>query len=184
MARMRFACVLAATVWLAAAHPHGQASLAPYQASPPDVVSRMLRLAGVGPNDIVYDLGCGDGRIVIAAAREFGARGVGVDIDPALLAKARAAAEAAGVADRVSFVEQDAFTADVSQATVVALYLLSASNVRLRPRLTGQLAAGSRIVSHNFTMGDWEPDVVETFRDAAGATRTLFLWRTDGRVRP
>lgn len=157
--------------------------LAPYLATPPDVVERMLTLAKVGPGDVVYDLGCGDGRIVIAAAR-LGARGVGVDIDRALLAKARLQAEAAGVGDRVMFLEQDALEMDVSGATVVTLYLLSASNVRLRPQLTAQLPRGARIVAHNFNMGDWEPDVVQSFRDAAGATRTLYLWTTDGRARP
>src|SRR5262245_5340367 len=144
----------------------------------------MLSLAKVGPGDLVYDLGCGDGRIVIAAAQKFGARGVGVDIDPNLIKKAQAQADALGVADRVKFVLQDAMTVDVSDATVVTLYLLSASNVKLRPILTRQLRAGARIVAHNFGMGDWEPDVVNTFRDAAGATRTLYLWTTDGKVRP
>ena len=157
--------------------------LAPYLATPPDVVERMLTLARVGPGDVVYDLGCGDGRIVIAAAKA-GARGVGVDIDPALLAKARLLAQAAGVSDRATFIEQDALQADVSDATVVTLYLLSASNVRLRPRLTAQLPPGARIVAHNFNMGDWEPDVVQTFVDTAGATRTLYLWTADGRPRP
>jgi len=163
----------------------GQApSLAPFLASPPDVVDRMLTLAGVGPGDVVYDLGCGDGRIVIAAAQTFGARGVGLDIDPALVEQATAAARAAGVADRTTFRVQDALTADVSDATVVTLYLLSASNVKLRPILTRQLRKGARIVAHNFPIGDWEPDRVDTFRDAAGATRTLFLWTFDGTFRP
>lgn len=163
---------------------HGQTNrLAPYLATPPDVVDRMLALAKVGPGDVVYDLGCGDGRIVIAAAR-LGARGVGIDIDRALLTKARLQAEAAGVGDRATFLEQDALETDVSGATVVTLYLLSASNVRLRPRLTAQLPAGARIVAHNFNMGDWAPDVVQNFRDAGGATRTLYLWTTDGRARP
>ena len=163
----------------------GQApSLAPFLPSPPDVVDRMLTLAGVGPGDVVYDLGCGDGRIVIAAAQTFGARGVGLDIDPALVEQATAAARAAGVADRTTFRVQDALTADVSDATVVTLYLLSASNVKLRPILTRQLRKGARIVAHNFPIGDWEPDRVDTFRDAAGVTRTLFLWTFDGTFRP
>lgn len=143
----------------------------------------MLALAGVGPNDVVYDLGCGDGRIVIAAAQKFGARGVGVDIDPARIAEAEANARAAGVEQRVTFRVQDVFETDVSDATVVTLYLLSAMNVTLRPVLTRQLRPGSRIVSHNFAMGDWAPDAVDTFRDASGAERTLYLWRTDGTVR-
>ena len=153
-----------------------QTRLAPFVATPADVVDRMLRLAEVGPTDVVYDLGSGDGRIVIAAARSFGARGVGLDIDPMLIDQARANAAAAGVADRVTFRLEDALTADVSEATVVTLYLLAASNVKLRPHLQAQLKPGSRIVAHNFGMGDWDPEKVETFRDEQGATRTLFLW--------
>jgi len=159
-------------------------SLAPFLPSPPDVVDRMLTLARVGPGDVVYDLGSGDGRIVIAAAQKFGARGVGVEIDPALVARATAAASTAGVADRATFRAEDALTADVSDATVVTLYLLSASNVKLRPILTKQLRKGTRIVAHNFPIGDWEPDRVDTFTDAGGATRTLYLWTFDGIYRP
>ena len=144
----------------------------------------MLALAKVGPGDMVYDLGCGDGRIVIAAALKFGARGVGVDIDAKLIEQANAAARVAGVSDRVRFSVQDALKTDVSPATVVTLYLLAAGNVKLRPLLTGQLRPGARIVAHNYPIGDWEPDVVDTFKDAAGATRTLFLFKADGRVRP
>jgi SAM-dependent methyltransferase len=140
----------------------------------------MLALAGTGPDDVVYDLGCGDGRIVIAAAREFGARGVGVDIDPALVAKAQAAARTAGVQDRVAFRVEDAMTTDVSRATVVTLYLLAASNVALRPILSKNLPAGARIVAHNYPIGDWEPDVIDNFTDAAGSKRTLYLWRMGG----
>jgi SAM-dependent methyltransferase len=159
-------------------------SLAPYVATPDDVVERMLRLAGVGLRDVVYDLGCGDGRIVIAAAQRFGARGVGVDLDANLINQAEANARAAGVERRVKFLVQDALTVDVSDATVVTLYLLSASNVKLRPRLTRQLRRGARIVSHSFAMGEWEPDVVDSFRDASGLGRTLYLWNADGRIRP
>jgi predicted RNA methylase len=152
------------------------AVLAPYSPTPMDVVDRMLKLAGVGPRDVVYDLGSGDGRIVIAAARTFGARGVGIDIDPALVAQAQIAAKQAGVESLVTFRVQDAMTADLSEATVVTLYLLAASNAKLRPILTKGLRAGSRIVAHNYPIGDWTPDVVDTFTDAAGTTRTLFLW--------
>jgi protein-L-isoaspartate O-methyltransferase len=176
--QLRRAAIVAITSWLtAAALPNAQTPLAPFVVSPTDVVDRMLRLASVGPTDTVYDLGSGDGRIVIAAARDFGARGVGVDIDPSLVAQAAANARAAGVADRVTFRVEDAMTTDVSGATVVTLYLLAASNVKLRPQLQTQLKPGARIVAHNFGMGDWEPDKVDTFRDASGATRTLYLWR-------
>lgn len=159
-------------------------NLAPFVPTPQDVVDRMLELAGVTANDVVYDLGCGDGRIVITAARRFGARGVGVDIDPRRIAESNANAAQAGVQHLVRFVEQDAMTVDVSEATVVTLYLLSSSNVKLRPLLTSQLPVGARIVSHAFSMGDWPADEVDRFEDVRGNTRTLYLWRHDGTARP
>ena len=143
----------------------------------------MLTLAEVTRDDIVYDIGCGDGRIVITAAQRFGARGVGIDIDPQRIAEANANAERAGVQHLVQFIQQDAMTVDVSEATVVTLYLLSSSNLKLRPLLTSQLAPGSRIVSHAFSMGDWEPDVLDRYEDERGNTRSLYLWRHDGTVR-
>ena len=152
------------------------AVLAPYSPTPMDVVQRMLAFGKVGPRDVVYDLGCGDGRIVIEAARRFGARGVGIDIDPKLIARAQADARQAGVESRVTFRLQDAMTVDLSDATVVTLYLLAASNVKLRPILMKTLRPGARIVAHNYPIGDWEPDIVDTFTDVAGTTRTLFLW--------
>ena len=144
----------------------------------------MLVLAGVGPTDVVYDLGSGDGRIVIAAAQKFGARGVGVDIEPERIAESEDNARRAGVERLVTFRLQDALKTDVSDATVVTLYMLSAINVKLRPILTAQLRPGARIVSHNFAMGDWQPQHVETFRDATGTMRTLYLWTADGTARP
>jgi protein-L-isoaspartate O-methyltransferase len=170
--RMTAALLSLLTVPLAAQ----PAVLAPYSATPMDVVHRMLTFAKVGPRDVVYDLGCGDGRIVIEAARMFGARGVGIDIDPTLIARAQANAKQAGVDSLVTFRVQDAMTVDVSDATVVTLYLLAASNVKLRPILMKTLRPGARIVAHNYPIGDWEPDVVDTFTDAAGTKRTLFLW--------
>lgn len=177
----RVSALLLATA--VALHAGQGRTLAPFVPTPGDVVQRMLALAAVGPDDVVYDLGSGDGRIVIAAA-QLGARAVGVEIDPTLVAHAQANAMAAGVQARVRFLQQDAMTADVSDATVVTLYLLSASNVRLRPRLTRQLRSGARIVSHNFSMGDWEPDVVDTFVDTGGTSRTLYVWNVDGVMRP
>jgi SAM-dependent methyltransferase len=159
-------------------------SLAPYVPTPHDVVERMLDLAGVAREDVVYDLGCGDGRLVITAAKKYGARGVGVDIDPERIAESRANAKAEGVDDLVTFKLQDALETDVSEATVVTLYLLSSSNMKLRPILTRQLRPGARIVSHAFGMGDWEPEKVVDYKDSNGSTRRLSLWRTDGRVRP
>ena len=160
------------------------ASLAPYVPTPQDVVNRMLELAGVTKDDVVYDLGCGDGRIVITAAQRFGARGVGIDFNPERIAEANANAERAGVRDLVTFIEQDAMQVDVSEATVVTLYLLSSSNMKLRPILTRQLRPGSRIVSHAFSMGDWEPDETNNFEDERSTPRTIYLWRADGTVRP
>ena len=159
-------------------------SLAPYVPTPREVVDRMLQLAEVTSDDIVYDLGSGDGRIPISAARDYGARGVGVDIDPERIAEANANARREGVTDRVTFILGDAMATDVSEASVVPLYLLSSSNLKLRPILTSQLSAGTRIVSHAFNMGDWQPDAVESFNDSRGNPRTLYLWKFDGEHRP
>jgi SAM-dependent methyltransferase len=129
----------------------------PYMPTPEKVVAEMLKVAKVGKNDILYDLGSGDGRIVITAAKEFGTRGVGVDIDPALVREARENAVKAGVADKVKFLQQDLFETDIREATVVTLYLLPELNRRLRPKLLSDLKPGSRVVSHNHDMGDWKP---------------------------
>lgn len=137
-----------------------------------ETVDAMLTLAGVGPRDVVYDLGCGDGRIVIAAAANYGARGVGIDIDPAPLRFAAAGAERAGVADRVRFVRGDLFEADLREATVVTLYLFESLNRRLLPKLLRELAPGARMVSHKFTFGDaWPPE--KTLR---AGDETVYLW--------
>jgi cyclopropane fatty-acyl-phospholipid synthase-like methyltransferase len=138
----------------------------------------MLTLAETTSRDVVYDLGCGDGRIPIAAARKYGARGVGLDIDANLIAAARANAKAAGVERLVDFRVQNVLQADVSAATVVTLYLLSSSNERLRPMLQQQLKPGARIVSHAFSMGSaWPADRVDQFVNARGDEVTLYLWR-------
>jgi SAM-dependent methyltransferase len=129
-----------------------------YVPTPQYVVEAMLRLTAVRAGDLVYDLGSGDGRIPIAAAKRFGARGVGIDIDPVRVKEARANAEAQGVADRVRFLQQDLFRTDFSDATVVTLYLLPSLNVKLRPLLFRMLKPGTRIASHAFDMGDWSPD--------------------------
>ena len=164
---------------LARSGPSGSAqNLAPYIPTPEDVVARMLTLAEVTRHDVVYDLGCGDGRIPIAAAKRHGARGVGVDIDPALVAQARANAKAEGVEALVEFRVENALTTDVSPATVVTLYLLSSSNEKLKPGLTRQLKPGARIVSHAFSMGrEWPADKVDQFVSARGDEVTLYLWR-------
>jgi cyclopropane fatty-acyl-phospholipid synthase-like methyltransferase len=139
------------------------------------VAEAMLKLADVTAADTVYDLGAGDGRIVIAAAKKFGARGVGVELDPELVKSARKNAEAAGVADRVTFLQQDLFKTDFSNATVVTLYLSNSVNMRLRGVLQRQLKPGSRVVSHRFAMGDWQPDA-----DRRVEGTTIYLWRIAG----
>jgi SAM-dependent methyltransferase len=155
-------------------------TLAPYVPTPQDVVERMLQLARVGKGDVVYDLGSGDGRLVITAARKYGARGVGVEIDPERITESRANAKKAGVESLVEFRQEDALQADVSEATVVTLYLLSSANLKLRPILTRQLKPCARIVSHQFAMGDWVPTSTDTFTDSLGATRVLYLWKVGG----
>ena len=160
-------------------------SLAPYVPTPEDVVDRMLVLAVTTRDDVVYDLGCGDGRIPIAAAKTFGARGVGIDIDPRRIEESRANAKAAGVEHLVEFRLGDALAADVSPATVVTLYMLGSGNAALRPILTRQLRPGARIVSHAFSMGPtWPADKVDHFLSARGDEVTLYLWKADGKIRP
>jgi len=161
-----------------------QESLAPYVPTPQDVVDRMLEIAAVTSKDILYDLGCGDGRIVVTAAKHYGARGVGFDIDPQRIKEAEENARREGVEKLARFVLQDAMTVDVSAASVVTLYLLPDSNRKLRPILTRQLRPGSRIVSHAFDMDEWEPAQVEHMTDSGGMSRTIYLWKTDGTVRP
>jgi SAM-dependent methyltransferase len=131
---------------------------APYISTPGHIVEEMLDMARVGPEDIIYDLGCGDGRIVVTAASKCGARGVGVDISPALIQKSLKNAARARVTDRVRFIEGDLFEVDFSSASVLSLYLLPSLNLKLRPKIFTVLKPGARILSHNFDMGDWEPD--------------------------
>jgi ubiquinone/menaquinone biosynthesis C-methylase UbiE len=140
--------------------------------TPQPVVEAMLEAAGVKAGDLVYDLGCGDGRIVITAAKKFGARGVGIDIDPAMVKTATAHAAEAGVSDRVRFVTGNLFSADLSDATVVTLYLLQSINERLRPKLVRELKPGTRVVSHVFNMGpEWPAEKTLT----VGRSR-VYLW--------
>jgi cyclopropane fatty-acyl-phospholipid synthase-like methyltransferase len=143
----------------------------PYLATPAEVVTAMLEMAGVSGGDTVYDLGCGDGRIVIEAARTYRARGVGIDINPDRIEEARANARSAAVADLVRFEVNDLFDADIRPATVVALYLLPDVNASLRPRLLRELRPGTRIVSHSFGMGDWKPD-----QEKVIAGERIYLW--------
>jgi tRNA G37 N-methylase Trm5 len=160
---------LSATGAVAQTEPRGVD--VPYVPTPPQVVDAMLRLAKVKRGDVLYDLGSGDGRIVITAAKRYGVRGTGVDIDPRRIQEANANARKAGVAGRVRFINDDLFQVDFSDATVVTLYLLPRLNLQLRPRLINELQPGTRIVSHGFDMGDWKPDrVVEV------GNSTIYLW--------
>lgn len=142
-----------------------------YIPTPPPVVDEMLRLADVQSNDLIYDLGSGDGRIVITAAEEYGARGVGIDIDPERVQQARQNAQQTGVTDLVEFRQADLFESDFSEATVVTLYLLPELNLKLRPKLLTELEPGTRIVSHAFDMGDWEPQQVVEVEG-----QTVYYW--------
>ena len=141
------------------------------------VVDEMLSMANLSKDSVVYDLGCGDGRIVITAATRYGARGVGIDIDPDRIRESRENAKAAGVLGRVRFIQGDLFQTDFHEATAVMLYLLSSLNVRLRPILLRQLKPGTPVVSHDFMMGDWQPDEISSMNGAA-----IFLWIGPARV--
>ena len=143
-----------------------------YVPTPQAVVDAMLKLAGVTSTDVVYDLGCGDGRIPITAAKQFGARGIGIDIDPQRISEANANAKATGVTDKVTFLNQNLFTSDFKDATVVTLYLLPALNEKLMPKLKAELKSGTRIVSHAFSMGDsWPPEKTEQIEG-----KTIYFW--------
>jgi SAM-dependent methyltransferase len=157
--------------------PRDPASLAPFVASPEMIAEEMLRLAGVGKDDVIFDLGSGDGRIVIAAARLYGARGVGFELDADLVRRSTESAHRAGVAHLVEFRQQDVMTVDLSPATVVTIYLSRDANLKLRPAIRAQLRPGARVVTHDFDMGDWDPDVVRPLLDESGVTRIVYLWR-------
>jgi hypothetical protein len=152
--------------------------LVPFVPTTEETVEPMLQLANVRSDDLVYDLGCGDGRIVIAAAVKYGACGVGVDINPERIEEGRAKAKAAGVDHLVRFERSDLFDVDIREATVVTMYLLPSMNMRLRPKLLADLKPGTRVVSHGFDMEDWKPD-----REIEANGDTLYLWTTAGGAR-
>ena len=149
----------------------------PFVASPEMIAEEMLRLANVGKEDVVFDLGSGDGRIVIAAARRYGAKGVGFELDADLVRRSTKAP--AGPASRTSWYSgsRDVLTVDLSPATVVTIYLSRDANLKLRPAIRTQLRPGARVVSHDFDMGDWSADVVRPLLDESGITRNIYLWR-------
>ena len=148
----------------------------PYDPSPPHVVTAMLELANVRSDDVVYDLGCGDGRIVIAAVKQYGARGVCIDIDPRRIRESRANAEREGVSGSIRFVQQDLFEADISGASVVTLFLWPSVNLRLRPKLLRELQPEARVVSHMHSMGDWQP-AGQVQVQVRGRPRSIYLWK-------
>ena len=158
----------------------------PFVPTTDEAVQAMLKLADVKKTDVVYDLGCGDGRIVIAAARDFGARAVGIDIDPKRITEAKENAKKAGVEKLVRFEENDLFESDIHEATVVTLFLLSNVNLKLRPKLLKDLKPGTRIVSNTFDMGDWKPEKEVTVGDPehdSNLSHRLFLWTVPPRLK-
>ena len=172
-------CVVLVVLAIASAWGGGDAQTrgpdVQYVPTPHNVVDEMLRLTSMTKDDVVYDLGCGDGRLVITAAERFGARGVGIDIDPQRISESHENARRAGVTDRVRFLDGDLFEADIREATVVTLYLLSTLNVQLRPKLIRDLQPGTRVVSHDFDMAEWRPD--QTVRvPGTSRTHTVHFW--------
>lgn len=143
-----------------------------YVPTPQEVVDAMLKLAGVHSGDVVYDLGCGDGRMVVTAAKRYGVRGVGIDINPVRVQEALENVKQNGVGNFVTIKNEDLFEANISEASVVTLYLLTSLNIKLRPKLWKELKPGTRIVSHSFDMGDWKPEKTEQVDG-----RTIYLWR-------
>ncbi|MBI4487555.1 MAG: class I SAM-dependent methyltransferase [Deltaproteobacteria bacterium] len=177
-------CAIAAAAFVAGIGCAAQPALGPpplrapdvrYEPTPPDVVQVMLRVANVKPGDVVYDLGCGDGRIVITAVRQFGARGICIDIDPQRIAESRENARAAGITDSIRFLNQDLFVTDVGEATVVMLFLSPELNLKVRPKLLRELKPGARIVSHWHDMGDWKPQETVSV-ESGGWERPVYLW--------
>lgn len=175
----RVSCVLPLVVCLAGLGARAQEANKPlrspdviYVPTPQAVVDAMLKMADVHKGDVLYDLGSGDGRIVVTAARNFGVRGVGIDINPVRIAEANANAKASGVTNLVAFKNEDLFEADIKEASVVTLYLLTSLNLKLRPKLLQDLKPGTRIVSQTFDMGDWKPEKEDMVEG-----HNIYLWR-------
>jgi len=168
-------------VAMAFADDHNRDSryVAPFVPTPEEVVARILELAEIRTGDLLYDLGSGDGRIVIAAAKRYGIKAIGFEINPALVKESKEIIKREGIENLVEIREQDILSVDLSPASVVTMYLYPGANLRLRPRIINQLKPGSRVVSHQFGMGDWRPVKTEQLKDSTGLARTIYLWRIE-----
>ena len=179
-AYLGFLACLSFALFASAAPVHAAEASVPYVPTPQVVVDRMLEIAKTGPHDYLIDLGSGDGRIVVTAARKYGTRGFGVDLNPTRIAEANENARTAGVSDKVAFYQRDLFETDLTQATVITMYLLPRVNLELRPKIL-ELKPGTRIVSHDFSMGEWKPDVHEELEASdkyagQGGRSDIYLW--------
>jgi len=155
--------------------------IVPYVPTPQEVVDRMLELAQVKKGDVVYDLGSGDGRIVVTAAKKYGVKAIGFEIDPERIKESHENIKKAGVGHLVEIRKQDIRTVDLSGASVLTMYLLPEVNLMIRPNIWKQMKPGSRVVSHDFDMGDWKPVKVERFKDDSGWEHTLYFWRVEAK---
>ena len=166
-------------IWIGAHGREDAEDLAPFVPTPPEVVDKMLEMAQAGKDSVIYDIGCGDGRIVVAAAKKYGARGVGIDIDPVRIKESKANAKASGVEKLVKFREEDATKTDISPATIVTLYLLPESNELLRPKFERELKPGTLIITHNYIVPGWEDKEIDTatVTDAEGKSHSVFLYK-------
>ena len=171
----------AATVWAQAAQKYSDEGkkIVPYVPTPQEVVDRMLELAQVKKGDVIYDLGSGDGRIVVTAAKKYGVRAIGFEIDPERIKESAANIKKAGVGDLVEIRQQDIRTVDLSPATVLTMYLLPEVNLMIRPNIWKQMKPGARVVSHDFDMGDWKPLKTEHIKDGSSWDHTLYLWHVE-----
>ncbi len=158
-----------------------EGKIVPYVPTPQEIVDRMLDLAQVKKGDVVYDLGSGDGRIVITAAKKYGVKAIGFEIDPDRIKESRENIRKEGVGNLVEIRQQDIRTVDLSQASVLTMYLLPEVNLMIRPNIWKQMKPGSRVVSHDFDMGDWQPVKAESIKDRSGWDHTLYLWRITGK---
>jgi len=166
-------------IWIGAHGREDAEDLAPFVPTPPEVVDKMLELAQASKDSVIYDIGCGDGRIVVAAAKKYGARGVGIDIDPVRIKESKANAKASGVEKLVKFREEDATKTDISPATIVTLYLLPESNELLRPKFERELKPGTLIITHNYIVPGWEDKEIDTatVTDSEGKSHSVFLYK-------